>query len=516
MKKVLLKTVLSAVLIFGFSSVFALSVNESELESAENKDSITFENYSGPHRVIESIDSIRGIGSSLGNMLENPGESAFLSTSPKYSVIHAVDSSEAQKLDADIFIINSSATVDHIDNLRRIISAYLISAYGYSQKDADTLAVFITVYNAVYRSDMDFWASRYKQVVTKELSEEKAGLALSYTEWPGKTQIVIPLSEVTDGGLSTVDTSAISDKNVVSSMQDDADKGVDVRKDMLDIKEREADLATDKAAQAKKAEIEGQKELQKEEERLPALRNSAEEAAKDAAKNPDDEQKQLIAEQKKQDVKKSEEKIQNLKDEINSSAQTAKTQQAKADRKTNEAISERSEIAKDQQKIVNGQSEESAPVFALKLSNEAKQLSTLVKVNSKNGKTLKESPVTMLHSRTFYQVGSNFLAIAGENKGNAAVKLVLLDPEKMEVIEQSKVNVAENSVLIRAENNYLCVISEGKDFYIGKFNEKLELLNKSEITVNKATPVTVLDKTVYVTNAKGKLVQLSLNDLKAL
>ena len=32
MKKVLLKSVLSAVVIFGFSSVFALSVNESELE----------------------------------------------------------------------------------------------------------------------------------------------------------------------------------------------------------------------------------------------------------------------------------------------------------------------------------------------------------------------------------------------------------------------------------------------------------------------------------------------------
>ena len=80
---------------------------------------------------------------------------------------------------------------------------------------------------------------KYKKVVTNNLSSEKAGIALSYKDWPGKTQIVIPLNDI-KGGLSTVDTSVISDKQVVQSMQGEDDKGVESRKEMVDIKEREA------------------------------------------------------------------------------------------------------------------------------------------------------------------------------------------------------------------------------------------------------------------------------------
>ena len=74
--------------------------------------------------------------------------------------------------EADILFIGKDATVDHIKNLRRIISAYLSSAYGYSEKDADTLAVFITVYNAVYRGQYDVYNSKYKAVVVKNLSQD--------------------------------------------------------------------------------------------------------------------------------------------------------------------------------------------------------------------------------------------------------------------------------------------------------------------------------------------------------
>ena len=367
MKK-LLKIVSYSVLVLFLCNAYSQPVNRSELESAGTIDSVNFESYSGPHKIVESINSIRGIGSSLGSLLAAPSEEVTLSVNPKYSVIHAVDPNEKQKLDADIFLINETATVDHIDNLRRIISSYLSSAYGYSEKDADTLAIFITVYNAVYRSKMDFWKSRYKDVVIKNLTQEKAGLALSYTQWPGATQIVIPLGEVVDGGLSTVDTSAISDKNVVSSMKEDDDKGIDARKDLVNIKEREADIASEKAAEAKKTETESQKELENEQAKLPDLK-------RDAALNPEDENKQNA-------VKQSEDRIQKLKEEMIAAAQKAKDEQAKADKKSTEAVTERTEIAKDQQKILNDQDERIVPAFALKLSNESKQLSTLVKINS--------------------------------------------------------------------------------------------------------------------------------------
>ena len=49
------------------------------------------------------------------------------------------------------------------------------------------------------------------------------------------------LETLKNGGLSTVDTSVIADSKVVDSMQEDEDRNIDSRKDMVDLKEREAD-----------------------------------------------------------------------------------------------------------------------------------------------------------------------------------------------------------------------------------------------------------------------------------
>ena len=96
------------------SGVFAIDVNKGELESAQ-KDSVQFENYGGPHAVIESADAILGIGRALGEEVaadvENP-----LSVQPhaKYSLYHVVGSPEEKGLDADILFLNANAGVDHI------------------------------------------------------------------------------------------------------------------------------------------------------------------------------------------------------------------------------------------------------------------------------------------------------------------------------------------------------------------------------------------------------------------
>ena len=63
--------------LFLSSAVFALEVNEKELETV-SPEQIVFENYSGPHSVINTADEISGIGSSLGKTvaqnLEQPSK----------------------------------------------------------------------------------------------------------------------------------------------------------------------------------------------------------------------------------------------------------------------------------------------------------------------------------------------------------------------------------------------------------------------------------------------------------
>ena len=227
--------------VFSQDQAAGLSPDRSEIESASGSN-IVFVSYEGPSSRIDSLADIKAIGSGLGKAIAASGQgSARAGDDRRYRVIRAIDSSVKEGLDADIVVLGPDSQVDHIRNLRWIVSSYLVSAWGYSEKDASTLATFITVYNAVHRGDLKYFSSKYKPVVQKELSADNAGLALKYTEWPGKTRIVVPLSGGAKvGSLGAIDTGAVSDKAVKESLKAQPDKGVADRQALVDVKEREA------------------------------------------------------------------------------------------------------------------------------------------------------------------------------------------------------------------------------------------------------------------------------------
>lgn len=526
------------------SGLWAASVNENELKSAGNPDTIVFENYTGPHSVINSVSEIQEIGSEIGKQVSaNVDVSKSYGSSAKYSVIHCIDPNESGKLDADIFIIGSSATVDHIKNLRRIIASYLSAAYGYSSKDAETVAVFVTVYNAVYRSNMTYFSSKYKKVVTDNLTSAKCGLAISYKDWPGSSQIVIPLNDVR-GGLSTVDTSVISDKKVVSSMQEDDDRNIDSRKQMVDIKEREADNAQEKATEAQKKateeknnakeEVKKAEEMKKEAEdakkEAEVKKAEAEEARKTADENPKDKEAQKEAEVKEEEAKeaeakaeeavqnaeKQEEKAEEAKEAAAQAEKEAEEAQETADIKRTEAQTERTTIAKDQLEVIETEkkNESSPAAYGLKLIDDLGVLSGLVKINANDGSIIKESPVTVIRNRTILESGDNFIAVAGVPVGNGAVKLVQISKDTMEIVKESEEILSENSVLVENGGSYYCVIKEGKsDYFVAKYSADLQLLLKSQISVKPATSIFVSSNGIMVTDTKGKPALLKVQDL---
>lgn len=506
----------------------AQKVDEEELKSAGN-DTIVFINYTGPHSKIDSLASIKQLGSNLGTVVAKDTSKATSAGNPaKYSVIHAIDPEEKGKLDADIILVGADATVDHIDNLRRIIASYLVAAYGYSEKDAETVAVFVTVYNAVYRGNFDAYQKKYKKIVLDNLSPSSCGLSVNYTDWPGKSQIVIPLYDV-NGGLSTVDTSVISDTQVVKSMQEDDGKNVESRKEMVDIKEREAENASQKAQEAQKNAVQEQKKLTEEKQKTEAAQQEAETARKEAEaaqkkadENPDDAEAQKEAEEKKieaeekqvayEEQKTAQEEQQAAAD---NAAKEAAEQQAVADKKTSEAQEERKTIAQDQAEVIRKEIENAAApsVYGIELTNDATMLSGLIKVNTSTGEVIKSSPVTYIRNRTMFQAGENFVAIAGENKGNGTVKLVLLSPDTMEIIKESNETVAENSVLVQDSGEYYCIVQDGKISTLAKYDSELNLKLKSSASLKPATPVTIAGQHIVVTGADGNVKVLNKSDL---
>lgn len=273
-----------AALVLGLpASLSALDVAKSEIESVGGQ-KVEFVNYEGPQSVVQSAAEIRGIGGTLAAAIGKPGAGPGRAGDlDRYAVIRAVDASVAEGLDADIIVIGKAAVVDHIDNVRRVVAGYLEGAWGYSRADAATLAVFITVYNAVHRGDLAFFGAKYKTVVTKELSAENAGIAKKWDEWPGKTRIVIPLSSgAKPGAAGAVSTGTISGKEVTDSMKSEPQGGIPDRQALVDIKQKEvaqgqadaaaaATAAADAAAKAAAA----QAQLQQAQKDLAAAQQAA-------------------------------------------------------------------------------------------------------------------------------------------------------------------------------------------------------------------------------------------------
>ena len=495
------------------SSLYALEVNEKELQSA-GSDTIVFINYTGPHSKIDSLQSIKKIGSDMGSVIAPAKEKENRAGSSKYAVIHAVDSSIKEKLDADIILIGGDATVDHITNLRHIIASYLVSAYDYTESDAETIAVFVTVYNAVYRGKLDQFQAKYKDIVTKNLSQDACGLSVNYKEWPGKSQIVIPLYDI-NGGLSTIDTSVITDTEVVKHMQEDDDKNIDDRKKMVDIKERESEDSSKKAQESQKQATEEKKKLVEEQKKTEETKKTAEEAKKKAEENPDDQELQKEAEEKQAEYEEQKEAEEEQQKKVEEAEQKATEEQQRSDKKNEEAQSERKTIAQDQQEVIEKEIENSkAPsAYAIKLTDEGSLLSGLIKVNTSNGEIIQSSPVTYIRNRTMFQAGENFIAIAGENSGNGAVKLVLLSPDTMEITAESNEIVAEDSVLIQDDGSFYCIIQNEDKWVVGKYDSSLNLKLKGTTNVKPSTPMTITSEYIIVSGASGQVKILKKADL---
>ena len=595
-----------SIALIAVSTASSLEVDEDEIRRTGDVGTIQFENYTGPHSVIETADAITEIGRGLGRQAKtNIASAGTYGLYGKYTIIHAIDPKTKDKFDADILVINPNATVDHIRNLRRIIAGYLSAAYGYNASDASTLATFVTVYNAVYRGKMDVFRDRYKEVVTKNLTADKCGLSTKWNEWPGKSQIVIPLYDI-NGGLSTIDTSAISDKNVIDSMREKDDKGIDERKNLVDIKEREAEDAAEKAQESAKAAAQDADKLkeqqkqqastdknaqdskkaadqaqqnaqqtktdaQKAQQDAQKAQQDAQKAQQDAQKNPDDKKAQEEALKKQQEAKKlaeeaakkeqkakaaqeeakkkqqeaeeaerkkaeEQKKTEELKKIAEESAKKAAEEQAFADKKEAEAQQDRTEIAKDIQALLDDSLTvaETNTVIGLKVVDEAKDLSQMVKISTTDGSIVRLSPVTVVHRRVIMPVSGQELselsigsktAITGDNtfymaicgdksaSSNSAVKLCLLDSGNMEIQKETVEIVADNSVLVSDGTNYYCVIQDGTKWVVGKYSKALNLLVKSPVDVEANTPITVSPKGVVVTAKDGKLVLLDLNSL---
>ncbi|MBP5451879.1 MAG: hypothetical protein J6Y16_06550, partial [Treponema sp.] len=209
------------------------------------------------------------------------------------------------------------------------------------------------------------------------------------------------------------------------------------------------------------------------------------------------------------------------KQQTEQAQKNAEKAQAVADKKMAEATSERMEIAKDKQKLLSqalADEQDRNSADGIMIVDEKKQLASLVKVDSNTGNIIYQSPVKVIRGRTVIPVKDKsakpktvgFVAVCGETTGaNSAVRLCYIDSQALEIKAESNEIVYENSVLVEDGGYFYCVIKSGNSYYLAKYDEDMNLIQKSAAAVKKDTPIMVTDKGIIVTNSTSKVILLN-------
>jgi hypothetical protein len=488
------KAILSILVILAVVGLYAQDVAEEELRSVDRE--IVFVNYEGPYDRIDTADEIKGLGWYLANVMEqNQERASFLL---KYSVIRAIDPAEEGKFDADIFSIDRDAKVDHIDNVRRILAGYLEGAFDYSAEDARTLARFATIYNAVYRGQLEYLSDKYKALVLSYLTRQNAGLSTKYFEWPGSTRMLIPLTaEAGKGVLGSLDTTELTEEKVIEEMREQEDMGLEDRKDMVELKEREVEEKLDRLEEQKAEQEEAEEKLAESREQLEEARTR-------------EDRERLEAEVAEREREVSERE-----------AEVAETEAA-IEAKEEEIAGEREQIIRDERDQDRQPQRAGAFTFSDQLyylkvrprASDGSVTATLHILDPVASEVQTSSPVSHIRGRTFYFFKSSILVIGHESGATSAARLMLLEPLTLKETTRSWEEIyPESYVLLQASSIY-AVFQSGGEYYLGRFDEALQLISQSDQVVDRDSAFFLFGDKIYINSAARDVLVLNREDLK--
>ncbi len=529
----------------------ALELDRDEVEGASDAD-IEFENYEGPVDEIDSREAIREIGRVMGSGIVDAERSDY---DGRYLLRRIVGDIEDRRLAADLIELTEDSRVDHIENLRRIVSGYLESAWEYDRADADLLARFITIYNAVNRGAIDLFSERYRTAVVEALDADRAGLATSYRRWAGQTQMVVPIrDERAPGALDAVDPRQLVDARVIDELRTRRDLGIEDRKAIIDFIERVIEERT-AAIQEERADLdEEQEEIDERREELDEADSEPDPEA-DSEPEPDPEPDdgeapaEAPADQDEEDEPEQDQPAPDddadTDDEADTDEEAPEEEPAAAD----EPATDDDEPEEDEQEREDlDQREEEITERRDELDEEEEELEELTErveelydETADDQATLEDAPeptdlvAFVLGDETgrleLAVVDFGEATIAGEQtipvaqrqltefQGNIVVahqstgRLLMLDPSSLSVIAESDVPAVPGSRIRVVDGYLLTVIPQDDTFVVGEFDAQLVLQRRSARPVLERTDIVAREDQLLVQGENGELRVLRLDEV---
>jgi len=524
-------------------SLNALTVAEKELRSGQP---VNFVNYQGRYTKIVTPAELRTTGLALSRQAVATNRKYV--ARQQYSIIRAIDARETTRFDADIFMLEPKSDIVDINGVRDLLGGYLEGIYGYSARDSRVLATFVTYYNALYRGRLDFFRERYKNVVLRNLIAASVGISRNYRDWPGRTQMLIPLSATTNGGKPKINIEKFTGPDVMTNLQKQPDKGITDRRDLIEIKKDDLKKQQD--------------DLDKQKKKLEDDKNALKKQDEDLAKKKDDLKKEtdpVKADLKKDEIKKQDEDLTKKKDEVKKDDQTVIKQQQDLDKKKDEIKKDEAALKKDEKTVVENKlpqtvkddlkrKEDEIDKTKQDLDKKAEELkkreedlkkgeldrnvfdgglyylkvieplaeghfkNEMVLINPATRKIALVSPFKNICGNR-YDIYSGGAVVVGYGSDHTTGHfLVLLDPKKLEVSARGKANVYWKSfVEVKGEHAYAVVQDGGH--YLGKFDAKLEQIARSKATIDKDSFISFFGEYIYVNSPDKSILVLSAGDL---
>jgi flagellar motor protein MotB len=323
--------------------------------------------------------------------------------------------------------------------------------------------------------------------------------------------MLIPLGTGLGGQLSAVDIGAINNDRVVEHFRQDPDMGIAQRQDMVDLLEREADAAAQQAAIIREA-------IQQEEERLAAEQQELaqqQQAIAQAQQQPGADQQALA--QQQQAVQQQQQELAQQQQALQEQADLAERHEEFAEQRTEQAQHDRQQIAEDMQLLIDMDPPPpivvEGSILGVSVLAQASSLGRIVRLDPSTGREILRSPLTTVNVRTINLVNNRLFAIAGENRGNAAIRIVEIDEYTLQMVSHGDDDIAPGSLLWLNGQDLFAVVSTGGNHYMARFNSNMVLQNRSTMTVHPFASVLFYGSSILTQRADGSAVLLNSQDM---
>jgi multidrug efflux pump subunit AcrA (membrane-fusion protein) len=291
---------------------------------------------------------------------------------------------------------------------------------------------------------------------------------------------------------------------------------------MVDLKEREAGEAEQRAEVQREAIREEERRIVQErtevDQERTAIAEERRQVQEEAARGEDTRRQERELDQREAEADKQAEELDRREEELAEQREEARRTEEFAEQKNAEARQEREEIARDQQAIIaeeDGRTEDPQGLLAASIENLGTSLGRLLRLNPATGGELKRSPLDTVNLRTLSFVGGKILAIAGENRGNGAIRLIEVNSGTLEMAKQGDDDIHPGSLLwVSGQDLFAITVSQDDGgLYLARFDINLVKQAQSRITVHPNASAGFQNNMVLTQRSDGSAAVLNAGDL---